>query len=436
MASNVYPCRPAAQISWCERFTNATTLAANGGTLVGAPTVKNGIHLNGVDQYASFAMSGGDFAGDPVSIVCEFTPDFAVDEPVLRTIFSSTDGDGYSVFKRADGRIGLSLGDSGIGIAAAAVVAPLWRNNQKNTIVVSGAFTHTDMYLNGVLILDDDGEVWYPLASTTLYVGCDNVAADFFRGTVHSLDFRQTRLKQDDATFLFNRGIGGPWRYRTDSLVWLDTKTIDQDIDGLWHTKGANARGRDFLILEGAAAVNAPRYHCPGYYCDVAKGNGYLRHVDEIKNHAREGLTFTMAFQADFEPTNNTVRTFWGTDGAAHLALKLDNGDNDVLRFYIGGDAVGLVTLADYAPVWKTSGLNVLTLAASSEDTCVYLNGKHLVKHDSTVLDTSVIGSCYVGATPTAAYGITGMIWHFSILPYKALPMQVADILDLMRSLY
>jgi len=29
-----------------------------------------------------------------------------------------------------------------------------------------------------------------------------------------------------------------------------------------------------------------------------------------------------------------------------------------------------------------------------------------------------------------------GMIWHFSILPYKALLMQVADILELMRSLY
>jgi len=385
-----YPSRPAEQVAWRECFTNATTLAANGGTLVGSPTVNQGIKLNGVDQYASFAMAGGDFAGNPVSIVCEFTPDFPCDEPVLRTIFSSTGGDGYSVYKRADGRLGVSLGTSGIGLVAAATVARLWRNNQKNTIVVSGQFVHTDMYLNGELVLDDDGEVWYPLNSATLYVGCDNVLADFFRGTVHHLDFRNARLKQDDATFLFNRGIGGPWRYRTDSLIWMDMKSVDVNSEGLNITKGANARGDELLILEGAAAINAPRYHCPGYYCDTAKGVGYLQHVEDIPLPTHGEFTFTMACQGDFFADENDVRTFFDTDDGSVL-ISLDSGDSNALRLYLGGTAISITTLANFKAAWNAFGLNVFTVAGKSGDTCLWLNGTHLIQHDSTAFVAKAI---------------------------------------------
>ena len=433
-----YPQRPGERITWREQFTSSATVAANGGTLVGAPTVHNGLHLDGATQSATFALSGGDCAGDRVSIVCEFTPDFAWNEDAARTIFSTSGADGYSVYHRAgDFRLGLSLGDSGIGLVQPAVYAEHWRPGQKNTIVVSGQDAGTDMYLNGVLIMDDDGEAWSFTAPTTLYAGSNNAGAELFRGTVHSIDFRHGRLHQDDATFFERRGLGGPWRYRTDAMCWIDTKHHFTDNAGLISTRDKSAHGRDFLVLEGASAINAPRFQAPGYWYDTAKGVGYLRYVPELDLPVANELSFVMAFTPKFFARENATRTFFDTAGACeHLAVRLDNGDSNALRIYLGGAAIDSLSLAEYEYAWRPYGLNVLVVAGKSGDSCAWLNGQQIMAHNASPFTARTVPSCYVGATSAGADGFSGMVYHFSIIPYKVLPMQVHDITELMRSVY
>lgn len=56
MVNKVYESRSAEKVIFRELFTNASTVAVNGGTLTGSPTINNGVTLDGSTQYVSYSI--------------------------------------------------------------------------------------------------------------------------------------------------------------------------------------------------------------------------------------------------------------------------------------------------------------------------------------------------------------------------------------------
>src|SRR3990167_4208969 len=89
-----YPSRPSEQVLFRDNFFNSDYVRDNGGTLVGSPTVANGITLNGTTQYATYTNFGVLNGKTASTFEMWFTPTFAADDGVDHTIIDTSAGAG------------------------------------------------------------------------------------------------------------------------------------------------------------------------------------------------------------------------------------------------------------------------------------------------------------------------------------------------------
>lgn len=202
--NSVYPSRAAEKVLFREQFRNAADVARNGGTLVGAPVIKDGAILDGAADYTVHALAGLLSGRSILSSRLEIWPDFDYDLNDVISLFSSTSNH-YRAYKHnnAGGNVlGIVLGGTLVQEIASAVWSPSWVVGGRNTLVISSNGATTDAWLNGTQILTADPTAWTPTNPANLYLGARANGTGKVDGTIHSFDFRAGLLTQADVDLL------------------------------------------------------------------------------------------------------------------------------------------------------------------------------------------------------------------------------------------
>ncbi|KKL05968.1 hypothetical protein LCGC14_2600750, partial [marine sediment metagenome] len=177
----VYSSRPAERTVFKELFTSPATVHRNGGALFNSPAVKNGITLNGSNQYASYDTSATAFTHPELSIVCRFSPSFEADDGTRYFMFDTKVGTHHALYKATGSALIAYIGSTMVG-ASLATYQAYWLTGEENVVGVTGTSTITKMYLNGTLVAS--GAAYSPDIVAGLEIGRQSNATDYFSGSI------------------------------------------------------------------------------------------------------------------------------------------------------------------------------------------------------------------------------------------------------------
>jgi hypothetical protein len=255
-----YPKIPAEDVLFREQFYSNQYVADNGGTLVGAPTVDNGVTLNGTTQYASYPISGlGDKAG--VTMEISFIPGFAYDEDSNRAIIDATSGSEYRVVKfnnAVSNVLGIRLGGTGINIPSASYGA-YWKVGQLNHLVIAGTSGATDAYLNGVKILDADASAWNPKNPTTLHVGSSNSLSSLFAGGIREISIYGRKFTAGEVADRFTQQTFKEVKPENSEL-WLPLRSRYNDGANMITPNLGGIPSSNFKVGDGSTSTTYPTF--------------------------------------------------------------------------------------------------------------------------------------------------------------------------------
>ena len=246
LASNTTPAERAYGASAAYTFRSAYDVERNNGTIVGAPTfdAKDGVFMGGASQYITYAASGDEFASAYIGIVASFVPTNAYDFNRYEYIMDSSDASRYTIVKTGDaGSLGLAvlLGHVNIASIPFSTYAPYWVPGQRTTIVVSGTSGNTSVWINGVLILDQDPSAWTPKYPASIIIGNSYpLGAGTFAGTINYVKvFHNLFTTQDAINFHDNTTYTYPAKAIAALTMRLEdhdpTKSMTIDISGNGH---------------------------------------------------------------------------------------------------------------------------------------------------------------------------------------------------------
>lgn len=183
-------------------LTSPEKVAKDGGTITGSPTFsRDGCDLDGTNDYITYTIPNTLMASAKISIVVEFTPDFAYDYNDIISIYSSTSNQ-YRVYKHnnaGNNVLGITLGGQLIEEIASASYSTYWKQNERNVLEISGTTGATNAWLNGTQILTNDAQAWSVTNPTELYAGCLANGTQKFDGEIHSISIHNDLLTGDDA---------------------------------------------------------------------------------------------------------------------------------------------------------------------------------------------------------------------------------------------
>jgi len=154
------------------------------------------------NDYLQGTIDASTFDNDPLSIIMEFTPDFAYDENATRCICAADDGAGagrYTISKAdnaAANVLMIRLGNTFVAGIPSATYSPYWFQNQRNILIVAGESGSTNAWLNGAQILVEDVSAWVPNEATRFGVGTTAAPGSFFDGAIHSVKIMHRKLTQ------------------------------------------------------------------------------------------------------------------------------------------------------------------------------------------------------------------------------------------------
>ncbi len=403
-------------------LTSATKVAEQNGTITGNPTFSRaGINLDGTSDYVTYNIQNTLFAHAKISIVIEFTPDFAFNEDAFRYLIDSTDGNRYSFFKNnnaGSNTLQLNLNDTTIATIASGTYSSFWKQNQRNVIVISGTTGATNVWLNGNQILTADATVWNSGTPTEFYVGSRFSASSLFDGEIHSISIYNDLLTGDEAQALYDNSL---FNFQNKSDVWLDMKTQSSD-DTNDITKDKSGQGNDFLIGDGSTANTQPSFSNPGF--DFDGSSDYMISKNSIIDSYTE-MSFVICIKPDFEPAIDDVIVLVGTVPELRVTMLHHNtASNNALRLYAGGISV-VASLSDYEQYWNTHGVNVFVATMKGGERKLYLNRNLIINNtDATAFSASAVTNINLGRRGTASAYYDGSFYHYSCYPFILSPTQ------------
>ena len=414
-------------------FTNPISVGKDNGVITGTPTFsKRGIDLNGTTDYITYAISNTLFASAKISIVVEFTPAFNFDADAQYQIFDATIGHRYSIAIRDNlnnNALFLQIGNIVLIQIASAVYSPYWKQNERNVFVFSGTSGDNNLWLNGTQILTNNLEAWEVKYPTELYVGERFNTGVPFDGEIHSLSIYNNLLSGDDAQALYDNSL---FNFKNKANVWLDMKS--QSSDGTNQiTKDKSSKGNDFKLGDGTTAGTFPAFSNPGFDFDGSSDYLLNSSTSEVYNNASQSIV--MCFKPNFTSNANAdYYLFDSTNSTEYSIVKEDNGASDVLTLTLGNTTIASISNATFKPLWNAHGLNVISIAGTTGNTDVWLNGFKILSADNTAWSAANPSDIILGAEQAIGNYFDGEIFHFSTYAQKLTPIQVRTITnDLMR---
>jgi hypothetical protein len=187
----------AAGYRWREEFESAAQMVANGAeSLAGLTFGTDGAIFDGASS-ALFGANPWTFQPPAQFIFVEFKPGFLATEATTRYFFGSA---GYSVH-RAGQSIIVTMGGTVVLTALPADYAAAWREDDRNTLIVSATSGNNDLWLNGVLV-KSSATAWAASSDIAWRIGADSAGANHFLGTMRSLHVGDGVLEQADVDHL------------------------------------------------------------------------------------------------------------------------------------------------------------------------------------------------------------------------------------------
>jgi hypothetical protein len=244
LLQNTTPAERMRGASFGEHFRSQASVEAYNGSVTGSPTfdIEDGVTLDGSADYITYNLMGGEFNSDPITIVIEFTPDFATNENVVRFLCDSTAGKQYRINKLANvdnNTIRIFLGNTQIADIAEATYSPYWTVGSRHVMVISGTSGDTDAWLNGNAILTNDATAWTADDPTEFYVGARNDGNFEFDGTIHSVKVFKAQLTAaeaqdyyDHSTYKYMDSATAVYQMRAEDHDPTNNRTLDSSGNG------------------------------------------------------------------------------------------------------------------------------------------------------------------------------------------------------------
>ncbi|NIA02252.1 MAG: hypothetical protein GWP15_02620 [Nitrospirae bacterium] len=257
-------------IPFMKKFdlTQAANITADSGVITGALTYTcAGADFDGTNDYVTYTIPSTLFSTSPsISIVAEFTPDFAYDANADYFIYDSTDSNRYIAWKRsnaASNSLGIYLGNIFVVDIPSATYSAYWNANARNVLVVSGTSGDTDVWLNGTQIVTNDNSAWTPTAPTSFYAGATFAGSNKFDGEIHAISIYSGLLDGTDATNLYNSVDTSNWSVTTGCV---SKQLGGAENEGSQVVRVTYNSGTDPYIAQDAGAVVGDTYRLTGWF--------------------------------------------------------------------------------------------------------------------------------------------------------------------------
>jgi len=197
--------------AWRADFLSADECAGMGISLLPAltpPTVNQGLVLNGA-QYATVEnnrLTPAFLAGvqDELSSYVEFAPTFNWDDASARMLYDSDAfaGRRFYLYKVAnpDNRFYGVIASAAFVEIAPANYSAIWRQNQRNRVVVAAKSASTAVYMNGVALVNAAAAVPFPRnLPSGVMIGAATGVTSFFSGTIYDWCLWPRKLQPAEA---------------------------------------------------------------------------------------------------------------------------------------------------------------------------------------------------------------------------------------------
>lgn len=419
MSKLVQNCTAAERMRGCtfaETFRDSASIALNGGTIIGTPTVKDGINLNGTTDRVTYNLTGTEFKSTEISFVIEFVPDFAADDGVNHYLFDSTSTDRYLCIKGSGNTIGFYLGTTSVINATYASYGSYWYINKRNVLVLSGTSGSTNMYLNGVKIGSTSTTAWTPADPITLYVGSRSSYLDrVFDGRILSLKVFNTLLTAQEALDIYNNTT---YEYMNNAIINLPCTHEMHD--------PTNNKALDICGNQNHATL----------------GNGITSTTFPTKRSRRgysfDGSTDYMTIPGDdfrFSSSSNDFTVFFVVSNLDNMGTLFDirDADNDGWRIASVSGITASINTIDFtsSTVPSVGGVYSIGVVFDRDSTgSIYVNGKLDGTPVSIVGQSlSTSSNLYIGRMSYSSISYTYMNLFSCIIFNRVLtPTQIADL--------
>lgn len=378
--------------SFAESFINQEAITKNGGTLNGAPEIKNGLVLNGTTQNAVFNLAGSEFDSSNISIVIKFIPNFLPSVNSSKYLIDNTSGNRFLIYKRDNANnnvLTIYMGNAVVGNVALATYEPYWNVNRVNTLVVSGTSGNTNAWLNGALILNGSSAVWTKKTPTELYIGSSYVGIGggaLFNGNVLEVKVFKKILTGTEAVDISNNAT---FTYENKATIDLKMGLAQHDITNT-RTLDVSGSGKHATLINTPTKLNQCGYSFNG-------SNQYLT-VSGTGLFNKTNQTIAVEFTPSFSPADNIEGYLY--DGllspGRYFAVKEANGLSNVIYIGMGGTLLTPIAQAAYEPYWRKNQINILVVSGTSGNTTTYLNGA-VIGTSSTAWTPSDLTTLLIG---------------------------------------
>lgn len=290
--------------SWADSFRSQESVEDYGAEVNGAPAfdARDGVTLDGSNDYLQYDLTGTEFDSDEISIVVEFTPNFEPTEDAYRYLYESHIGgsDYYTIVKFDDAgsnTLSFYLGGTCIEHVSLATYSSAWRVNQRNTIVLSSSSGDTSAWLNGTKIIDANTTAWTLKSQSEFYLGSSRAATSKFKGTIHRLQVYKTQLSDAEAEDICG---GTTYDYLNKAIVFPMTAA---------HGTAANvydASDTYEMTIHGSPRKLAGR----GYEFD-GSSDGLTRSNDDTFGPHNNFSVFAVAITEDISAGQSIITGKW-----------------------------------------------------------------------------------------------------------------------------
>lgn len=326
-----------------ELFINDSYVSDNGGTIVGAPTINNGI-VGGTGQYVKY---DGKFLSNQSSVSFEvwFTPGFAPDDGANQMFFDTDAAGGrYILYKSSANTLVLLLGDTSISTIAYASYSAYWNALALNHIVVSGTSGSTSVYLNGNLIATS-ATAWTPTATSLFYIASNQVPDAYFSGTIHKVSVYGRKLSVYEVTDKYNKVTFKEIR-PNQADIWLNLKSYYND-DSNYVTRNLGTIDSSSVLWgDGSTTTFFPTL-LPngGINCAGGANEQHIETTANISMVSGDSFTFSAIIQPAYFSGNDFVFSI-GPAANNGIAAYI-NGAGSLVFFADDGGSARLVTVTN-----------------------------------------------------------------------------------------
>lgn len=159
----------------------------------------------GVD-YGSVDIQGLGLFSDSVTVSVRFTPDFAANEAVTRSLISAVGVTRYFVVQRnSNGAIYIYMGSSSIMTIAAVSWQPYWVQGSENILTLHISSGSNTAWLNGTQIATYGNTFNFDDYKTLVFGAYSGT--QIFKGVIHSVEFYRGEVELNDVLAIERQSI-------------------------------------------------------------------------------------------------------------------------------------------------------------------------------------------------------------------------------------